>query len=306
MLLKRICRHRSTRGGPSRFAFVLGLAITFFVVGPASSMQMVADNEKLNRQCLRDAPGSNAETASAGVRIGGATAYEHTLVNRAVAKMDSLSAGGKFHRLRGLNIVFLEALDRASCLPSSQARGYVEIGRHCPAGSGMEYNFIKDSGAGLLVHEIGHHVGNAGKGYIGYPGGCHITGYCTHSSAGQPHSYNQQLHEEFAEVFAAYVLNPGLIRHTPGCAPALHHMHALFGGRTPGLTCQSNSEPAQQVPVTHPANLAPRPQPTRAPLPQPRPTVLSRPVGPAEPSDFADDYWEMPRAPRRAVQSASP
>lgn len=240
----------------------------------AQNVHMVAELESQNRQCMRDLPGSNGATRASGVAVNGASNYERDLVNRAIAKMNSMARGGRLSALNGLRIDFMDYLPRATgCVPAAQTKGYVEVGRRCPPGYGT-YNFIGDTGVGLLIHEIGHHVGNRG-GYNGYPVGCHISGYCTHTSAGNTHSANTQRNEEFAEVFAAYVLQPNLLRKTNGCANAYRHMRSLFGGPPPGPTCRTPKPAATPAPGPVPL---PRPRPATAPGTRPtQPATITSP-----------------------------
>lgn len=217
---------------------LFGILLSALLNTSAMAAHMLAEDNKTNKLCLREASGSNEETANSGVRIRGANASERELINRTIAKMNSLSKNGQFEPLRKLDIFVLDYLNRGNCTPASQTNGYVELARRCPPGTGLQFNFMRDMGAGFVVHEIAHHVGNHGRGYLGYPGGCHITGYCTHTRSGIAH---HSTNEEFAEVFAAYVLNPGLLRKTTGCGPAFRHMHKLFGGRAPGMSCPASA-----------------------------------------------------------------
>ncbi|HRK07643.1 MAG TPA: hypothetical protein PLZ57_07715 [Pseudobdellovibrionaceae bacterium] len=209
----------------------------------AQQLAMVASLESQNRACVARAPGSSDATQRSGVTVSGARGDEQRLVHSAIGRINALAGGGRLSELRGLQIRFKETLGRprtdGGCLPASQMSGAVEIARRCAPGARVqENNIIGSYGTGLLVHEIGHYVGNRG-GYRGYPGGCRISQYCTHSMSGRPHSAHQQKREEFAEVFAAYVLQPDRLRRHPGCQAAYQHLRRMFGGQEPGRDCGS-------------------------------------------------------------------
>ena len=243
----------------------------------ARSHTMVAHLETQNRQCLNTVNGSTQETIASGVRVSGATSSEMRLLNQAVAKINSLAAGGRFSGLNGARVVFHEYLHRVDswgrpyCLPATQSRGPVEIARRCPPGT-QGWNIIASAGTGLLIHEMAHHVGNRGH-YNGYPIGCQVSQYCSHKASGHAHTGTSRRNEEFAEVFTAFVVNPSLLHRTPGCGPAIRHMERMFGKRSQGPSCGR--------PRTMIADLGERPRPAVRTSAQPVETV--RPIG-ARPS----------------------
>lgn len=246
-LVEETRNHRRGRGlGLLRLVVLIGIgsaALQMVSRVEARQLAMVASLESQNRACVARAPGSSDLTQRSGVTVSGARGDEQRLVHSAIGRINALAGGGRLGELRGLQIRFKETLGRprtdGGCLPASQMSGAVEIARRCAPGARVqENNIIGSYGTGLLVHEIGHYVGNRG-GYRGYPGGCRISQYCTHSMSGRPHSAHQQKREEFAEVFAAYVLQPDRLRQHPGCQAAYQHMRRMFGGQEPGRDCGS-------------------------------------------------------------------
>ena len=102
------------------------------------------------------------------------------------------------------------------CLPGKQTvidtRPAILFARSCPADSAQGAMRIPLSGA-TMVHEFGHVVANRADLYPEYDTAvseaCEVSTYCVQSSAGIRHSNR---HEEFAEVFAAYVFVPNRLR----------------------------------------------------------------------------------------------
>lgn len=262
----------------------------------AQQLAMIASLESQNRACVARAPASAEGTQRSGVTVSGARGDEQRLVHSAIARINVLAGGGRLSELRGLQIRFKETLGRprtdGGCLPASQMTGAVEIARRCAPGARVQENNIVGSyGTGLLIHEIGHYVGNRG-GYRGYPGGCRISQYCTHSMSGRAHSAHQQKREEFAEVFAAYVLQPDRLRQHPGCQAAYQHMRRMFGGQEPGRDCGSGSGPATMIAGSGPAQPgAIRPQGRRTEVAQlPPPSRSAR----APAASLAAQAWPYP------------
>lgn len=84
----------------------------------------------------------------------------------------------------------------------------ITFARRCPKKS-MQGKMKLPIYEGTIVHEYGHVVANKGGFYPKYNAAvkekCKISGYCSGSMAGRKH---KNRNEEFAEVFAAYVVAP--------------------------------------------------------------------------------------------------
>ena len=226
----------------SLFGLFLSSAL-FTDAAHSQQVAMIANLEPQNRACVARAQGSTQLNRQSGVTVSGAQGDEQTLIDSTIARINALAGNGGLRQLRGLQIRVRDTMGRprrdGGCLPASQLSGAVEIARRCAPGARVqENNIIGNFGTGLLAHEIGHYVGNRG-GYNGYPVGCHISQYTTHTLSGRRHAPGTQRNEEFAEVFAAYVLQPERLRQYPGCQAAFNHMRRMFGGRDPGNDCGS-------------------------------------------------------------------
>lgn len=107
--------------------------------------------------------------------------------------------------------------------PSRFDGTYVQIN---PGGQNMSALEDKTQGGrdnhGVIAHELGHYIGHKGlyKEYrreVG--GGCHVSKYS-----------KKRFNEEFADVFAAYVTNPDLLKNKgPYCDLAIKFFNKKFG-----------------------------------------------------------------------------
>lgn len=115
---------------------------------------------------------------------------------------------------------------------SEKAQGDIQ---HSPTGRGNH---------ALLVHELGHYIGHRNHSATSAQGGtslythyrnsvakCNISGYATNDKT--------RRHEEFAEVFAAYVTNPKMLTEVKGCSEAIDFFAKLFGENAPAKDCSS-------------------------------------------------------------------
>ncbi len=134
------------------------------------------------------------------------------------------------------------------CLPGHQyADGgrTLTFARRCPANSRQGAMQLPTDKA-TITHELGHLVANRGGFYPKYnravPGACRISGYCTHSSAGNAH---RNRNEEFAEVFAAFVVAPARLK--AACPSAYRFMKTqVYLGDTANF-CQKRAEKTKTV-----------------------------------------------------------
>lgn len=106
---------------------------------------------------------------------------------------------------------------------------------------------MKTSNSGnvaMVAHELGHQVGNTGGWYGKYNAAvrtpCHFTTYCTAS-----HGFGAR-NEEFAEVFAAYVTHPDLLKNSSeSCRQAYEFLKKeMFNGVEP--TCDGTAFSAEE------------------------------------------------------------
>lgn len=96
------------------------------------------------------------------------------------------------------------------------------------------------SNAALIAHEFGHKVGGAGGQYTAYKnfmGGAK----CVVSQRGNHgHNHIHSPNEVFADMFSAYVTNPGLFHNRgSGCAKAFNFFKGLFGESNLKKRCDS-------------------------------------------------------------------
>lgn len=107
--------------------------------------------------------------------------------------------------------------------PSRFDGRYIQIN---PGGQNMKALDNKSQGGrdnhGVIAHELGHFIGHKGL-YTEYRrevgGGCHVSKYS-----------KKRFNEEFADVFAAYVTNPDLLKNKgPYCDLAIKFFDKKFG-----------------------------------------------------------------------------
>lgn len=107
--------------------------------------------------------------------------------------------------------------------PSRYDGTYIQIN---PGGQNMSALKDKNQGGrdnhGVIAHELGHYIGHKGL-YTEYRrevgGGCHVSKYS-----------KKRFNEEFADVFAAYITHPDLLKNKgPYCNLAIKFFDKKFG-----------------------------------------------------------------------------
>lgn len=184
-------------------AFLL-LSLPFNSFGAGKKHHMVAEGANLN--CIEKASRYKAITENAGVVLDGANKAEKKMVGNLINTIENLTNQAQAEKLlHGLTIRFKNVLGSHSsggCLPAHQlVRNEIHIGRKCA--DGMEIPF-RD---GILIHEIGHFVANKHGLYPQHAKKvrkkCKLTQYMSSTRTGKKH---RNRNEEFAEVFAAYLI----------------------------------------------------------------------------------------------------
>lgn len=148
-------------------------------------------------------------------------------------------------------------------------QGASSINVRRPSGSDKGENVTR------MMHELGHKVGNSGAygDYNSYTKGksCGLTHYCKNRARGR--------NEEFAEVFAAYVVNPDLLKKNCPESYNFFNRRLFKAGETAQASCSSPTQLAQkedpapqQEPVAETKPAAAPPTPAPAPR-QPSATV---------------------------------
>jgi hypothetical protein len=172
---------------------------------------------------------------------------------RVVSTLSTLGSGTMTAH-KNINIVFGTVRG-----PSRQCGDHIQLNPGTQNCLGLGTTVDSDphggtSNVALIAHEIGHQIANANeqKNFSDYKAfvqpGCSITSYAVKGS-GTPRG------EEFAEVLAAYVTNPGMFNGAPrGCEKAFEFMADLFGetpanGHTINQTCESRR--ASRPSLTH-------------------------------------------------------
>ncbi len=167
---------------------------------------MVAEMADMN--CLATPSSTNKAIDDSRVTLKGANRDEKKLVAKVYETIESLTNQQQAERiLSGLTIVFEDHLGNRTdggCLPAHQLkRNHIYMARKCPNGMKIPYR------EGILIHEVGHFVANKLGLYSRYDSmvksKCKMTTYMSKSSAGRVHSNRR---EEFAEVFASYLVAP--------------------------------------------------------------------------------------------------
>ncbi len=189
---------------------LISVLLLTFTLNSHAKIGMIA--EVGNLACLSDNKGKM--TAQVGVRLKGANAKEKNLVEKVVQTIIELTNEQQAERLlSGLTINFEDVLRQSTtggCLPAHQlVRNQIFMARYCKRKNGTHFDIPKKEG--ILIHEIGHFVANKRGFYPQYNEAvsqwrkCKISRYMVQSSSGQKHSNRN---EEFAEVFAAYLIYP--------------------------------------------------------------------------------------------------
>lgn len=166
-------------------------------------------SEVADLSCLGPAKG-----VSGAIRALGQTSAQEKASAEKVIRNLRLAMGANARLLSNVGFSFVNVLPLRSdggCLPGHQyADGgrTLTFARRCPANSRQGAMRLPTDQA-TIVHELGHLVANRGGLYPQYNASvrraCRVSGYCTHSSAGRVH---RSRNEEFAEVFAAYMVAP--------------------------------------------------------------------------------------------------
>jgi hypothetical protein len=220
---------------------VAALVITPPQLARAANLARVKlDPDSANGRCLPGVKG-NAKEILARNRVQ-AQMEDRSPVPPAVSEALAEVVGpigqigdGRFHAHWGVTYVFGRRAGH-----SFQKANSAEI--HVSPGSESltkleDKRFGGITNRGLLAHELGHYVSNRDgfailkryQGFVTSP--CYLT-----SNAKEVYrSITQTLRrEEFAEVFAAYVTNPGLLAHkSKACEHARRFMADLFSEKAP-------------------------------------------------------------------------
>lgn len=172
--------------------------------GLSAKTHMIAEVGSI--KCLKKTRETRAVLNSLDITTKGATTQEKDLLANVANTIEELTnQAGAQRILGGLKVVFKDVLgDRTDggCLPAHQLiRHQIHMGRKCSNGYKIPYT------EGILIHEMGHFVANKNGLYGRYNREvnrkCKLTNYMLKSRAGKKHSNRN---EEFAEVFAAYLL----------------------------------------------------------------------------------------------------
>ena len=162
-------------------------------------------------------------------------------LTRVVNRIDSLG-GTASSKLKGLKMISGEGLSIAA--------------RHCENKTVyISPDYAKNTT--MLAHELGHQVGatyyESYKRYVGQTP-CAFSGYATRDNG------LGARHEEFAEVFAAYVMNANLLlRFSDSCRSAYQFMHEVVFKGGPAPTCVK-----PQTDAKVPSVPLPKPDPRKA------------------------------------------
>ena len=176
---------------------------------PAISMakpHMIAEVGKLS--CLRKAKSPKLLLKSYKITLKGASRSERKVVANTAESIAQLTNDAQVRKIMsGLSVYFKKTLGNSShggCLPAHQLiPGEIHMGRTCKSG------YKIPNVEGIFVHELGHFVANKHGMYPKYRSSvkkrCKISTYMYQNSAGKKH---RSINEEFAEVFASYLIYP--------------------------------------------------------------------------------------------------
>lgn len=176
----------------------------FFLYDAAAKPHMIAEVGKIS--CLDKTKQANALLKSLGVKVSTTKRSEKKLVANVGETLSKLTNEAQARRLmKGLSVYFKKTLGNSSfggCLPAHQLiPSQIHMGRTCP--NGYKIPHVE----GIFVHELGHFVANKLGLYPRYKREvtkrCKLSKYMYQNSAGRKH---KTINEEFAEVFAAYLI----------------------------------------------------------------------------------------------------
>lgn len=157
-------------------------------------------------KCLKQTKETKEMLSSLNISTSGATNEEKILLGNVANTIEELTnQAGAQRILGGLKVIYKDVLGNRTdggCLPAHQLiPGQIHMGRQCSNGFKIPYT------EGILIHEMGHFVANKNGLYSQYNKNvrrnCKLTTYMHKSRAGKKH---KNRNEEFAEVFAAYLL----------------------------------------------------------------------------------------------------
>ena len=171
----------------------------------------ISDKKAIGGQCVAPLK-QNPKTilAKAGIRTVNAKPAEIAALAKGVQQIQHLG-GGSWSPIKGARFIFKN---------SSVKKGGVAYGEHVGDIRILRSGSKPDDNVAHLIHELGHHVGHQQDLYARYKKfvgkSCQFSGYCRHvGKRGKPRN------EEFAEVFAAFVLHPELLQKSgPNCQRA--------------------------------------------------------------------------------------
>lgn len=136
------------------------------------------------------------------VRSPTASPAETMALARGIRQLELLSGGRPSPYATGVTFVFNTEKNY-----SQQYANRIVMSRNNSAGT---------ANVGYLMHELGHQAGNRGL-YAAYKkavpsrkgtaGRCMVTSYC-----GKDYAVHRERNEEFAEVWAAYITNPAMLK----------------------------------------------------------------------------------------------
>lgn len=171
----------------------------------ASGLHSVKYIQKAARgSCLapvRSSREANAILNRNGVYVSSKTHSAHRVSTAVSVQQIEILSGGSDRYLRGLRVTFPKQRRYSRYLFGSRT---VQMGRN-----------HRNGNVAHIAHEIGHHVGNLGL-YGPYKRQvpiCALTRY-----AGKNYSKASARNEEFAEVFAAFVTHPDLLKNSRSSA----------------------------------------------------------------------------------------
>lgn len=171
-----------------------------------SKPHMIAEVGKLS--CLDRAKSPKSLIKEMGITTSGTKRSELKVVANTAETISKMTNDAQTKRIMsGLKVFFKKTLGNNSsggCLPAHQLiPRQIHMGRTCPNG------YKIPNVEGIFVHELGHFVANKLGLYPKYrtqvKKRCKISKYMYQTRTGRKH---KSINEEFAEVFAAYLIYP--------------------------------------------------------------------------------------------------